>query len=91
MISSARKTNTLNQFILYYFLDQLENIFQEYPEQDVNKIDYCNESEFPTNQTRGHVVSVWCNQCWSYRLVQDVKTLMYLGYVELVVLGVMHL
>ena len=57
MISSARKTNTLNQFIIYYFLDQLENIFQEYPEQDVNKIDYCNESFQQTKQ--GVMLSVY--------------------------------
>ena len=59
MISSARKTNTLNQFIIYYFLDQLENIFQEYPEQDVNKIDYCNESVSFQQTKQGVMLSVY--------------------------------
>ena len=55
MISTAQKANTSNPFIIYDFFDQLEKVFQEYPELDENKIYNCDESGFPTDQTRGHV------------------------------------
>ena len=58
MISTAPKANSSNPFIIYDFFDQVEKVFQEYPELDENKIYNCDESEFPTDQTRGSVVSV---------------------------------
>ena len=58
MISTARRANTSNPFIMYDFFDQLEKVFQEHPELDENKIYNCDESGFSTDQTRGRVVSV---------------------------------
>ena len=58
IISTARKANTSNPFIIYDFSDQLEKVFQKYPELDENKICNCNESGFPTDQIRGRVFSV---------------------------------
>ena len=58
MILTARTANTSNPFIIYDFFDQLENVFQEYPELDENKIYNCNESGFPTNPKKGS-----CSQC----------------------------
>ena len=58
MISTARKANTSNPFIIYDFFDQLEKVFQEYPELVEIKIYNCDERGFPADQTRGHVVRV---------------------------------
>ena len=58
MISTAPKANTPNPFIIYDFFDQLEKVFQEYPELDENKIYNYDEKGFPTDQTKGFVVSV---------------------------------
>ena len=58
MISSARKPNTTNPFIIYDFYDQLERIFQQNPEIDAKKIWNCDEAGFPTDQTHGKVISM---------------------------------
>ena len=56
MISASRKANTANPFIIYDFFEQLEKIFEEHPELDETKIYNCDESGFPTDQTRGNVI-----------------------------------
>ena len=58
MISTARKSSTSNPFIIYDYFDQLEKVFQEHLVLDENKIYNCDESVFPTDKTRGRVVSV---------------------------------
>ncbi|XP_057301212.1 uncharacterized protein LOC130635762 [Hydractinia symbiolongicarpus] len=58
MISTARKSNTSNPFIIYDFYDQLEKIFEQYPTLNASRIWNCYESGFPTDPSKGRVVSV---------------------------------
>ncbi|XP_057305999.1 uncharacterized protein LOC130644419 [Hydractinia symbiolongicarpus] len=58
MISTARKANTSNPFIIFDFYDQLEQIFEKYPNLDAQRIWNWDESSFPTDPSKGKVVSV---------------------------------
>ena len=57
MISTARKSNTANPFIIFDFFEQLATIFKENPDLDASRIYNCDESGFPTYQTRGKVIA----------------------------------
>ena len=58
MISSARKLNMSNPFIIYDYYNLLEKNFQDNPDLDAVRIYNCDESGFPTNQTNGKCVTV---------------------------------
>ena len=57
MISTARKSNTANPFIIFDIFEQLATIFKENPDLDASRICNCDESGFPTDQTRGKVIA----------------------------------
>ena len=100
--STTRKANTPNPlllyillyyyyiYIIYNFLDQLEKVFQEYPELDENKIYNCDESGFPTDQ-RGRIVSVKGQPALKLSFGPRCENITVLGYVALVALHVIHL
>ena len=58
MISSARKSNLSNPFIIYDYYNLLEKIFQDNPDLDADRIYNCDESGFPTDQTNGKCITV---------------------------------
>ena len=91
MISTVRRANTWNPFIMYDFFDQLEKVFQEYPELNENKIYNCDESGFSTDQTRCRVVSVMRQPALKLSFAERREKLLYWGYVVLVALRVIHL
>ena len=57
MISSARKWNTSNPFIIYDY-NLLEKFFQDNPDLDADRIYNCDESNFPTDQTNEKCITV---------------------------------
>ena len=57
-ISSARKLNTSNPFIIYDYDNLLENFFQDNPDLDADRIYSCDESGFPKDQTNGKFITV---------------------------------
>ena len=58
MISSARKSNRSNPFIIYDYYNLLENMFQDNPDLDADRIYNCDESGFPNDQTNGKSITV---------------------------------
>ena len=55
MISAARKSATLNPFIIYNFYDQLDEIVT--PNNLTQKLLNCDESSFPTDPQKCKVAS----------------------------------
>ena len=58
MISSARKSNRSNPFIIYDYYNLLEKMFQDNPDLDADRIYNCDESGFPNDQTNGKSITV---------------------------------
>lgn len=66
-------------------------VFQEYQKLDENKIYNCDESGFPTDQTRGRVISVKGQPALKLSFGARCENITVLGYVALVALHVIHL
>ena len=55
MMCIARKANSSNPFIIYDLFDQLQEIYQNNPDIDANKVFNCDESGFPVDPNRSKV------------------------------------
>ena len=58
IISSAKKPNTTNPFVIYEYYNLFKKNFQDNPDLDADRIYNCDDSGFPTDQKNEKCITV---------------------------------